>query len=223
MSDFIIVINLEKSKERKKELEKRFKELNVENYIFFPAFDNKNIINMSFSVPIIKGIGIGRKLSLPEVSIIMSHLGALKHARIMGYENTIILEDDVFICEDWKTRLEILKSLLPDTWEYIYLAGHSDYVTIPSYKTPTLIKAPKMVGAFSYMVNKLGLEKLIKYCGEFVTTYDDMITHKIENNKLEAYLYLPFMTYHKSGESFNWNIKCGEHSSFNYFKNKIDG
>ncbi len=221
MNSHIIVITLDRTPERKKIIEQRFKGLSIDNYTFFPAFDGKNIINMSYVVPIIKGVGIGRKLSLSEISIINSHLSALKHAQIMQYENVIILEDDVFICEDWYARLKILESLLPNSWEYIYLAGHSDYISIPKYDVPTLIKAPKMVGAFSYLVNKGGIEKLIKYCGEFVTTYDDMITHKIESNKLEAYLYLPYMTYHLEGESLNWGSYSGKHSSFNYFKNKL--
>jgi len=219
--DPIIVLNLERSQDRKILLEDQFKKISLTNYTFFPAYDGKNIINMSFSVPIIKGVGIGRKLNLSEVSIIMTHIGALKHAQIMGYNNVIILEDDVVICEDWNKRLDILKTILPETWEYIYLSGHSDYVKIPMSEEPAIIKAPKMVGAFSYMINKKGIAKLIKYCGEFTTTYDDMITHKIESGKLESYLYLPFMTYHVAGESFNWDITCEQHSSFNYFKNKI--
>jgi len=220
--EHIIVLNLERASNRKKLLEEQFKKIGLTNYTFYPAYDGKNIINMSFSVPIIKGVGIGRKLNIMEVSIIMTHIGALKHAQIMGYENVIILEDDVVICEDWENRLKLLKKLLPETWEYVYLAGHSDYIKIPMYDTPTLIKAPKMVGAFSYMINKKGIEKLIKYCGEFVTTYDDMITHKVESGKLESYLYLPFMTYHLAGDSLNWEGHySGEHSSKNYFKNKI--
>ncbi len=219
----IIVLNLERSKKRKKNLKDQFKKINLGNYTFFPGFDGKDIINTSFSVPIIKGVGIGRKLNITEVAIIMSHLGALKHAQIMGYENIIILEDDVIICEDWEERLEILLHSLPKDWEYVYLAGHSDYVKIPKYDKHTIIHAPKMVGAFSYLVNQEGIKKLIKYCSEFVTTYDDMITHKIEEHKLNGYLYLPFMTYHKAGESLNWEINCDQHSSFEYFKNKIDG
>jgi len=219
--DHIVVVNLERAEDRKDKLQKQFEALKISNFSFFPAYDGKNIINAAFSVPIIKGVGIGRKLNISEISIIISHIGALKHAQIMGYDNVIILEDDVVICEDWEKRLKELKKVLPETWEYVYLAGHSDYVKIPMYETPTLINAPLMVGAFSYMVNKKGIEKLIKFCGEFVTTYDDMITHKIASKKLEGYLYIPFMTYHDAGYSDNWEITYNEHSSLKYFKNKI--
>lgn len=215
-----IVISLEKAEDRRRGLEKQFKELGLE-HTFFPAFDGSRIRNAFFKVPIMKGVGIGRDLSLVEVSIIMSHIGALKHARVVGYERVVVLEDDVVICEDWKQRMETLDNMLPEDWEYVYLAGHSDYVKIPKREEPTLMKAPKMVGAFSYMVNERGMDKLIRYCGEFVTTYDDMITHKVVEGKLNAYLYLPFMTYHKAGKSYNWDIECDTHTSLKYFKNKI--
>ncbi len=220
----IIVLNLERTPDRKLSLEKQFEKIGLgsDHYTFFPAFDGKNITNRSFSVPIVKGVGVGRKLSNAEISIIASHIGALKHAQIMSYEEVIILEDDVVLCEDWEIRLQILKTSLPSDWEYVYLAGHSDYVKIPMYEEPTILHAPKMVGAFSYMVNQKGIEKLIKYCGEFVTTYDDMITHKIESRRLKAYLYLPFMIYHEAGYSENWGINSPPHTSLKYFKNKLD-
>jgi GR25 family glycosyltransferase involved in LPS biosynthesis len=156
----------------------------------------------------------------------MSHIGALKHAQIMGYENVIILEDDVVICEDWEKRLDLLLKMLPENWEYVYLAGHSDYVKLPMYEYPTVIKPPPMIGAFSYLVNTTGMQKLIDYCSEFITTYDDMIMHKIQKEKLNGYLYIPFMVYHAGKESIIWGETPGHiahknnmHSSYNYFKN----
>jgi len=154
MKYHIIVINLERTPKRKELIEAQFKKIGIKDYTFFPAFDSSNIINMSFVVPIIKGAGLGRRLSKAEISIITSHIAALKHSQIMDYENTIILEDDVILCEDWETRLNTLEELLPTTWEYVYLAGHSDYVQIPKSEEPLIINAPKMVGAFSYVINK---------------------------------------------------------------------
>jgi GR25 family glycosyltransferase involved in LPS biosynthesis len=228
MNNQIIVLNLKRSEDRKKILEEQFKKLGLDNYTFFPAFDGKDNINMSFSVPILKGSGMGRKLERSEIAVIMSHLGALKHAQIMGYDNIVILEDDVVLCEDWIKRFDQLMKICPENCEYIYLSGHSDYIKIPMYDKPTLIEAPQMIGAFSYWTNKIGIEKLIKYCGEFITTYDDMIMHKIFSKKLIGYTYIPFMTYHAGKESLIWDKTPGHlshsnnmHSSYNYFKNKI--
>lgn len=217
----IIVLNLQRSQDRKILLENQFKNLGLTNYTFFPCYEGRNIINASFTASIIKGVGLGRKLTSYELSIIMSHIGALKHAQIMGYENVVILEDDVVICEDWESRLKTVFEKLPSDWEYLYLAGHSDYVKLPMYETLTITKAPQMVGAFSYLVNKSGIQKLINYCGEFVTTYDDMIMHKISSGKLNAYYMAPYMTYHTDNMSTQYNSPSVNHPSVNYFKTKL--
>ena len=217
----IIVLNLERSHSRKDKILEQFKKLKLNNYFFFPCFDGKNIINMSFTASIIRGSGLGRKISAPELSIIMSHIGALKFAQIMNFENVVILEDDVVLCEDWKDRITWLFENLPENWEYVYLAGHSDYVKLPKFEEPTIIEAPQMVGAFSYLVNKSGIQKLINYCGEFTTTYDDMIMHKIVTKKLNGYYLYPYMTYHADSISTLWDEPSLNHPSKNYFKNKI--
>jgi len=223
-----IILNLDRSSNRKKLLIDQFNNIGLTDYTFWPAFDGKDIINGNVNVRITKGYGNGRSLEKTEIAIIMSHISALKHAQVMGYDNVIILEDDVVVCDDWDNRLNILLKSLPTDWEYVYLAGHSDYVTIPKYDKPTIMKAPQMIGAFSYMVNKKGIAKLIKYCGELITTYDDMIMHKISENKLKAYLYLPFMTFHNAIDSLVWDETPGHiahknnmHSSYNYFKQKL--
>lgn len=219
----IIVLNLQRSTDRRQLLEDQFKKLELDNYTFFPGFDGKNIINMSFTASIIKGAGLGRKLGKNELCIIMSHLGALKHAQVMNYENVIIFEDDVVLCEDWKERMKWLFKNLPEDWEYCYLAGHSDFVKLPMFDMPTLIKAPPMIGAFSYLVNKKGIQKLIDYCGEFTTTYDDMIMHKIQTGKLNGYYLAPYMTYHRDNISILWDgVPSLNHPSLKYFKNKIN-
>jgi len=218
----IIILNLQRSEDRKQLMIEQFEKLQISNYSFFPCFDGKNIINLSFSVPIIKGSGMGRKLGRNEVSIIMSHIAALKHVQIMNYENVVILEDDVILCEDWKERIEWLFENLPEDWEYTYLAGHSDYVKLPMFENPTIIKAPQMVGAFSYLVNKSGIQKLINYCGEFVTTYDDMIMYKIQTGRLNGYYLAPYMTYHRDSISTLWEGEPSlNHPSIKYFKNKL--
>jgi len=217
----IIIISLERAQKRKQSMIDQMSELKLE-CAFFPAFDGNDIINSAFTLPIIKGAGIGRKLQKGEICCTLSHLAALKHAQMMDYDNVIVIEDDVILCEDWNERIEKLLEIIPDGWEYVYLSGHSDYEKLQKYETPTVFPAPKMVSSFSYMTNKAGIEKLIKYCSELTTTYDDMIMHKILAKKLNGYVYMPFVTYHSAAESYIWGETAKVHSSKFYFKNKID-
>jgi GR25 family glycosyltransferase involved in LPS biosynthesis len=201
------------------------------HYYFLPAYDGINITNFSFNVNIGMGYGTGRKFQKAEIAIIMSQIAAIKFAQMMNFDNVIILEDDIVLCEDWHKRLDSLIKLLPENWEHVYLSGHSDYVNFDKYNTftPSIISAPKMVGAFSYMINKSAYSKITRFTSSLLTTFDDMIMHMIDQQKLNSYVYFPFMTFHNANESTVWDGKDpghltnsgNVHSSFKYFKNKI--
>jgi len=228
----IIVLNLEIASQRKKSLTKQFNFLQMDqnlHYYFLPAYDGRYLSNLTFNANIGMGYGSGRRFQKAELSIIMTHIAAIKFAQMLDFDNVIVIEDDVILCEDWHKRLDVLKEKLPSDWEYVYLSGHSDYVTFTSYDKPTIIPAPKMVGAFSYMVNKSAYSKIAKFTTSFMTTFDDMIMHMIDQKKLNGYAYFPFTTFHNANESFVWEGKTpghlahnnNMHSSYKYFKNKI--
>jgi len=231
----IIVLNLERATQRKETMIQQFTKLHMKenvDYYFLSAYDGSRISNFTFNANINKGYGAGRAFQKAELSIIMTQVAAIKFAQMMKFENVIILEDDVILCEDWFKRLDILRELLPESWEHVYLSGHSDYVKFENYYTdnnPTISKAPKMVGAFSYMIYKSVYSKIVKYALSFSTTFDDMVMHMIDESLLKSYAYFPFMTFHNANESFVWDGKDpghlahegNMHSSFKYFKNKL--
>jgi len=228
----IIVLNLERASSRKDVMISQFKKLRMDenlHYYFISAFDGRYMTNLTLNANIGMGYGAGRPFQKAELGIIMTQIAAIKFAQMMNFENVIILEDDVILCQDWWERLDILKEKLPENWEHVYLSGHSDYVKFNVYEKPTLIPAPKMVGAFSYLVNKKAYSKIIKFTMSFMTTFDDMIMHMIDQKGLNSYAYFPFMTFHNANDSFVWDgNKPGHlahndnmHSSYKYFKNTL--
>ena len=216
----VLVLNLERSKKRKSLMDKQLNKV-MRDYMFYPAFESRHITNLTINGNIGIGYGAGRQFQKAELAIIMSHLGAIKMAKMLDWPHVIILEDDVVVCDDWHQRLDILFHDIPSDWEYIYLSGHSDYVSFQKHKKPTVIKAPRMVGAFSYMVNHTAYDKIIKACTSFMTTFDDMIMNEINQGRLNGYVYFPFMTYHNAETSLIWGETAPEHSSKLYFKDKI--
>jgi len=227
----IIVLNLERAPQRKELIIQQFENLKMvqnSDYYFMSAFDGRYLTNLTFGANIGMGYGSGRLFQKAELSIIMSHISAIKFAQMMDFEEIIIIEDDVILCEDWNQRLDTLHQILPENWEYVYLSGHSDYVKFKIYNTPTVIPAPQMVGAFSYLVNKSAYSKIAKFATSFMTTFDDMMMHMISQKKINGYAYFPFMSFHNANESFVWDKTPGHlshtnnmHSSYKYFKNKI--
>lgn len=228
----IIVLNLERAQDRKERMISQFAKLQMDenlHYYFINAYDGNYLTNFSFHANIGMGYGTGRAFQKAELGIIMTQIAAIKFAQTMKFENVIILEDDVILCEDWHERLDILFSKLPENWNHVYLSGHSDYVKFSVYDTPTIIPAPKMVGAFSYLVNRKAYSKICKFTMSFLTTFDDMIMHMIDQKSLISYAYFPFMTFHNANESFVWNGETpghlshidNMHSSYKFFKNRI--
>jgi len=224
----IFVLNLDRAADRKEEMISQFQKLEIKNYFFVPAYDGRYMTNLTLNANIGMGYGSGRQFQKGELGIIMTHLAIIKIAQMMNYEEIIVLEDDVILCEDWEERIKVLYKKLPKDWDYVYLSGHSDYVKFKRYEDPIIIPSPKMVGAFSYMVNKSAYKKISNYCTSFMTTFDDMIMHMIDQKKLKSYTYFPFMTFHNANGSYVWGTKPGHishsnnmHSSYKYFKNKI--
>jgi GR25 family glycosyltransferase involved in LPS biosynthesis len=224
----VVVLNLERESERKNNMIEQFVHAQIKDYYFLPAYDGRYMTNLTLNANIGLGYGMGRQFQKGELGIIMSQIGALKFAQMMGWEEVIVLEDDVVLCEDWLERLTILKSNLPENWEHVYLSAHSDYVKFKVHQYPTLIKSPQAVGAFSYMVNKTAYSKLIKFATSFITTFDDMVMHMVSQGKLNSYMYFPFMTYHNANNSTVWSEKPGHiahensmHSSYKFYKNKL--
>jgi len=228
----IIVLNLERSAQRKETMVRQFDRLRMEenvHYYFLPAYDGINITNFSFNVNVGMGYGTGRKFQKAEVAIIMSQIAAIKFAQMMRFFCVVVLEDDVVLCEDWNERIEKLVKTVPTDWEHVYLSGHSDYVKFDVYDEPTVLPSPKMVGAFSYIVNRLAYAKITRFATSMMTTYDDMIMHMVDQGKLKSYVYFPFMTFHDANESLVWDGKDpghlaheeNMHSSHKYFKNRV--
>jgi len=216
----IIVLNLLRNQEKKNLIESQFIKLGLKDYLFFPAIDARNITN-NIDVKIGVGYGFGRSLTKTEIAIILSHISIINYANVNNLDNIIILEDDVVLCEDFTKRVESILSRVPDVWDYIYLSGHSDYIVLPVEETEKVFKSPKMVGAFSYMVNKRAYQKIIDFCLSFMTTYDDLIMQMSTLNRLNCFSVLPFLTYIRDYYSENSQGITKNHPSIKYFRNKL--
>ena len=127
--DHIYCINLERSTERRKSMQKQFAHngLDVE---FFPAVDGKAIGKDG-------AFGCAQSHKYVWVDIIKNN-----------YKNCLILEDDVILNKQLKNVLEILRE--PVNWDILYLGG-----SIPIKKGPVDgdFTPCKILGTWAYIVN----------------------------------------------------------------------
>ena len=119
----ILYINLDRSKDRKKLMEKQLP-LVSDNYQRVSAIDGKKIDNIeSGAVNNIKYFNEYTNLSPAELACTMSHIKSIKIAYDKGYKNALILEDDslFYLKSMWNDRLEDIMKMAPNDWEIIKL------------------------------------------------------------------------------------------------------
>ena len=226
----IIIVSLERAKERRERIEKQLKDLNIDAVIY-NCFDTADIKNPTFGAKfsLEGGYRFGEPMRGGELCCGISHITALNIAKALNWEYAIILEDDVILAQDFEKRIKILLKMLPKDWEHVYISG------IPFFKDfflktnfvqllpATTDKISRVDTTCAYMVNRSAYDKLIKKLMTLKTTPDDLINDIIfKEKKLKSYLYLPFPVYVEDNFTYIWDFKLErKHKSAELYLDKI--
>ena len=221
----IIVISLEKAKERRERITKQLNSLNIDAVIM-DAVDGRllsdNQLNKTIHNPI--GWRTGEKFKPGEIGCIMSHIKALNYAKEHNWEYAIILEDDIVLSEDFVKGIKFLFRILPQNWEHVFLGGHI-YMHAPPVFQPSVEKVNfKVSGAYSYIVKNTIYDDLINEYLKIEIPVDDIIEmFTYRTSKIQSYIFFPFLVYPLLNYSYIWEEDSGGnlHPSFKYFKNKL--
>lgn len=168
--DNIFIINLKRRPDRREQMEKKLQNASINTYEFIEAFDglDNKIINqfnenknIDPSNPIVTS---------GHFACLLSHIKAIKLAKSRNYSSIMILEDDVYFCDNFITKLSKLNV---SQYDMIYLGGItsrkkiflSDWAFCDDYK---------IMGAYGYILTKslynvvlTQLEKLLDYVDLF--------------------------------------------------------
>jgi len=106
-----------------------------------------------------QGVGKRAHAWAGKAGCTLSHRNAIAAAKNRGWENVLILEDDVAfdaaIAGQWEKLIETIRNL-PDNWVAIYLYGHHPVPPIRSVQTYAEATCYELCGAFSttaYILN----------------------------------------------------------------------
>jgi GR25 family glycosyltransferase involved in LPS biosynthesis len=205
--DICIVISLERRKDRSERVFKHLEERGIKNIYALPAYDGIQIMS-----GIVKIIPPHRSyfsfrdeltnqpvnyLNRFQIGCTLSHVSALKFAKMLKANRALIVEDDVEFAENIQ---DVLKNIEVETqeldWEHIYLGGairnnlgkkNIQKVTEHLYTTSFTD------GLHAYLVKETGFDKIADAMLSFKTTNDDAVNDIIcrEENPLKAFMYLP--------------------------------
>lgn len=109
LADEIIVINLEKRKDRLENCLEQSKKYNF-SFTRIEAIDGEEIEN-------------SRGLRPGEYALLLSHKKAIEYCVDKNFKKALILEDDFQFYDDTEERLEEF-NLIPDDWEVVYLGAN---------------------------------------------------------------------------------------------------
>jgi len=207
--DEIVIINLERSDNRKKMVEDQLKKTNLK-YRFFPAFDGSVVINptlKSLTRRPFKAFSFGgnrASFNIGALSCSMSHSAVIKYAQMMDLNGVLVLEDDVILSPDFEDRLKLL-SEVPNDADVIYLGAIAYDIKIgKKYKISEHVWDAVKLGIYgmhAYIVTKSGYSKVLKKLNEFEDTCDALLPEGIAEGKYKGYALLPFCVYQLGGLS----------------------
>jgi GR25 family glycosyltransferase involved in LPS biosynthesis len=223
--DIVYWINLDRSPERKKNMEKMFKD-NVFNGIpneRISAVDGNNEDKV-YDLFTVYNYNVGPK----EYACTLSHLNTIKQFNESNYDVALILEDDctLELKKYWKISIKEIMQNAPSDWEIIML----NYIILPGNDHPFLkwnndydsdYTEVLPSSCLSYIINKKGSNKIIKIENNKYILSDNIHhvadSYVYKSAKTYCYKY-PMFIYPKDNNS---NIN-DEHNSINeYARNLI--
>ena len=222
----IIIISLERAKDRREKIKAQLNALNIDG-IIMDAIDGQNLSdkekNKKLHLP--NGYRFGEIFKPGEIACTMSHIKAIKLAKENDWPYVIVIEDDVVLAEDFEKRIKYLFKIIPTNWEHIYLSGFPRNPRIGDPMINILHVEPSVITDCipATIIRNTAYDKVINYLEKFETTTDDSIINMIFNLKnLISYTYYPFVAFVDDNYTYIWNQSLERvHKSKQYFKNSI--
>jgi GR25 family glycosyltransferase involved in LPS biosynthesis len=205
--DIIYYINLDRSVERRKNMEELLSHFNIPN-VRISAVDGKNISDEELYGNFI--FEDNKKHSKVEYACLLSHLKTLLTFSQSNYKNALIFEDDMTLeySKYWdKTTKDIINNA-PKDWDIIMLTYITNSIISDLYARNLMQKNSylEFSSAGSYIINKNGVEKILDKIynnNKFILLKN--YTHEADHyifNLVNTYTYkYPYFTYSITNDS----------------------
>lgn len=178
--DHIYCINLDSRPDRWLKMKEQFERLDLEVERFPGLLGYPDDINP-------------RRKTLGQIGCLKSHCEVIRDALDKGYEQILIFEDDVVLCDDFNKRLTFCTKYLPEQWSSLYLGG-TIFGHQPKPVAPFIRRNVKTFGNFSFILKRHLFEELINVYSARQMNADDCHAEYIQR-KYPSYIIFPFLTH----------------------------
>lgn len=97
-----------------------------------------------------------------HIGCILSHYMLWKTLSHLPYEEIIIFEDDIQLCEDFKNKFFNFKSKLPDDWQYVFLGHYFLPEQFTQISDGIITSNPPPLTTHAYMIKKSSIPILLE-------------------------------------------------------------
>jgi len=220
----VLIINLKRRPDRKKDVEKIFNDVNFNNYFFYEAIDNKELVLNLEIKNLFKGNDFGNRKSF--IGCALSHyniwIDLLKDIKNDYY---IIFEDDFSLHKNFIDNLNITTNYVDNNInniDFLFLGYHrlkenTENKTNDIFSIINFIEYDNYIGGFfSYIITKKGANKILNYINT------NGIKHGIDylikiNNELNIYEACPNIAYSSWVNNTNPDVDSDIQKNFETF------
>jgi len=159
----IYIIHYKKLKERKKYLLDIFEKYNIKNFEFIENYDRDNITDENIEL-------FDKNFSKIHIAICLSHFYAYKKISEENHENSLIIEDDVIINENFFKNLNNYIKILPYNYDMVFIGDGCNLHIDKNKILPNCVMYKRNLDieygtrcTDSYIVSKKCANKIINY------------------------------------------------------------
>jgi GR25 family glycosyltransferase involved in LPS biosynthesis len=132
-----------------------------------------------------------RKLRLSEISLLLKHNFAWKHSVENNFENSLVLEDDALLCNDFLNKFNQQIEMLPQSYDIVWVGSccnlHINSVENEKY----LYRNNGSRCTHGYLINSKCASKMIDYLKKNSYPADFLFNKAILDLNLESYWMEP--------------------------------
>lgn len=225
--DKIFVIHLERDEYRKKSIETQFVKEGITNYEWIHAIDgqNEDLNKYDFKViPDWVDPYSSKIMTKGEIGCALSHYLIWKRMVEEKYDNVLILEDDIILCDDFSQQVNQIGDNISEVdYDFLYLGRKPLNQNTEEKVNDYVTKAKYSYGMHAYILTLLGANKLLKcdYLHNLLPTdeflpilydpeypYTKYISYFTDKPRINAYAVSPSLINVLSGELYNSNTYC---------------
>ena len=216
----IYVINLDKSIGRWNYIKNQNNQ-NL-NLVRSNAVNGKNLTHQNIKYDVDNNSYLYKNLdkNRGEIGCALSHLNIWKQFKQNNDKYLIVVEDDVIFEKNLYNKIDEYLENEPKDWDIIYLGGSS----IIGYKVNNYFIKPRTVGrgnlgTYAMLINKKGVNKLLRYCNPINQSIDHQIKKNFSN--LNVYYTYPCLIHHNNDMDSDRRILNNQEKKASIFWRKI--